>query len=111
MTHHVSYKEALPASETIAYQSTGLGTQVVDGWQEVLPVEANHLLDPRIQVDGPRPQTFSGAVVDVPVATAFVEPAVAFVEQPAVAFVEPAVAVVEPAFAVASPQIIIPGRR
>jgi len=69
VTHHVSYKEALPASETIAYASTGLGTQVVDGWQEVLPVEAAHWNDPRIAVDGPRPQTWSQPVVDVPVAT------------------------------------------
>jgi len=70
VTHHVSYKEALPASETIAYQSTGLGTQVVDGWQEVLPVEASHLNDPRISVDGPRPQTYNAPVVETVAYTA-----------------------------------------
>jgi hypothetical protein len=32
VTHHVSYKEALPATETVAYQQTGYGPTVVDGW-------------------------------------------------------------------------------
>lgn len=81
VTHHVSYKEALPAQETISYQSTGLGTQVVDGWQEVLPVEAAHWNDPRIAVDAPRPQTYSGAVRDTAV---IVEPAYEVIGAPVV---------------------------
>lgn len=76
VTHHVSYKEALPATETVAYQQTGYGPTVVDGWQEVLPVEPAHWNDPRLPTGQASPVTYGGVVVDPVARPAYVEPVI-----------------------------------
>ncbi len=52
VTHHVAYTEALPASESIAYASTGLGNQIVSHEEFAGPLEAQYAGLERIPTGG-----------------------------------------------------------
>ncbi len=83
--HHVEYTSSERGQEVNTFQrGTGAGAHVVDGWETILPVEAAHLNDPRINTGGLSPQTYSGGVRDVPVTAGIPVAAV-----PAVGFAQP----------------------
>lgn len=95
VTHHVAYQEVLPASETIQYTGTGIGSQIISHEEMVLPLEAQYAAQQRIQV---------------PAATAVVEPAyaieTAYIAEPAYALETAYIA--EPAYALETAYIAEP---